>query len=190
MGATIALGEALGQSLVGGLTIGLVGPLGAGKTQLVKGIASGNSDGDPRRVTSPTFGLVHEYSGRLDLYHVDVYRLRNSAELLALGFDELAAPSAAVVVEWADRVRAVMPDEAETAELMRLITRIKAGDAGAEVADGMRELAAALVARGAEVIIAGCTEIPLVLDADMVAVPLVSSTDALAKATVAMALSA
>ena len=86
--------------------------------------------------------------------------------------------------------RAVLPDEAETAALMGLITRIKAGDTGSGVADGMRELAAALIARGAEVIIAGCTEIPLVLDADRVDVPLVSSTDALARATVAMALGA
>ena len=85
---------------------------------------------------------------------------------------------------------AVLPDEAETSTLMGLITRIKAGDSGPEVAAGMRELAAALVARGAEVIIAGCTEIPLVLNADSVDVPLVSSTDALARATVAMALSA
>ena len=86
--------------------------------------------------------------------------------------------------------QAVLPDEAETRTLMSLITRIKAGDTGAEVADGMRDLAGALVARGAELIIAGCTEIPLVLDADRVDVPLVSSTDALARATVAMARSA
>lgn len=91
----------------------------------------------------------------------------------------------------ADRgARAVLPDDDETEALMRLITRIKAGDTDPGIADGMRALATALVARGAEVIIAGCTEIPLVLDADMVEVPLVSSTDALARATVAMARSA
>jgi aspartate racemase len=83
--------------------------------------------------------------------------------------------------------RVILPDEAETAALMRLITRIKAGDAGADVAAGMRVLAEALVASGAEVVIAGCTEIPLVLRADMLDVPLVSSTDALARATVAIA---
>lgn len=133
--ATIALGEALGRSLVGGLTIGLVGPLGAGKTQLVKGMATGNAVDDARRVTSPTFTLIHEYPGRLNLYHVDVYRLRNSAELLALGFDELAAPGSVVVVEWADRVRAVMPDEALwitlnfTGEARRRISFLATGDA-------------------------------------------------------------
>ena len=86
--------------------------------------------------------------------------------------------------------RVVLPDEAETSALMRLITRIKAGDAGPDLAAGMRGLAEALVARGAGVVIAGCTEIPLVLRADMLDVPLVSSTDALARATVAIALSA
>jgi aspartate racemase len=86
-------------------------------------------------------------------------------------------------------LRAVLPDDAEIAELMRLITRIKAGDQGPDVAAGMRKLAEALVARGADAIIAGCTEIPLVLQADALDVALVSSTDALAAATVAIALS-
>jgi tRNA threonylcarbamoyladenosine biosynthesis protein TsaE len=106
---TQALGEALGRVLTGGMTIGLVGPLGAGKTHLVKGIAAGNGTADPRQITSPTFTLVHEYPGRLRLYHVDAYRLRGSSELIALGFDELVAPDSAVVVEWADRVRSAMP---------------------------------------------------------------------------------
>ena len=83
--------------------------------------------------------------------------------------------------------RAVMLDDAQMQALMQLITRIKAGDAGREVAGGMRALAEALVARGANAVIAGCTEIPLVLGDDMCEVPLVSSTDALAQATVAKA---
>ena len=83
--------------------------------------------------------------------------------------------------------RAVMPDDAQVQALMQLITRIKAGDAGPEVSDRMRALAESLVARGANVVIAGCTEIPLVLADDMCEVPLVSSTDALARAAVARA---
>ena len=83
--------------------------------------------------------------------------------------------------------RAVMLDDAQMQALMQLITRIKAGDAGREVAGGMRALAEALVARGANAVIAGCTEIPLVLGDDMCEVPLVSSTDALARAAVARA---
>ena len=107
--ATIALGEALGRILVGGVTIGMVGPLGAGKTHLVKGIAAGNGTPDARRITSPTFTLIHEYPGRWRLYHVDAYRLRGTSDLFALGFDELVASDSVVAVEWADRVRAAMP---------------------------------------------------------------------------------
>lgn len=107
----MSLGQALGRCLVGGMTVGLIGPLGAGKTQLVKGIALGNALDDQCRVTSPTFTLVHEYRGRLTLIHIDAYRLAGGAELLTLGFDEMIRPGAAVVVEWADRVRPVMPED-------------------------------------------------------------------------------
>jgi tRNA threonylcarbamoyladenosine biosynthesis protein TsaE len=111
------LGADLGRSLIGGLTIGLVGPLGSGKTQLVKGIASGNGIDDVRKVTSPTFTLVHAYQGRLTLYHVDVYRLSGPAELETLGFEEFARPDSAVVIEWADRVRPIVPEDALWIEL-------------------------------------------------------------------------
>ena len=109
--ATHVHGEALGRSLMGGAAIGIVGPLGAGKTHLVKGIAAGNGTVDSRKVTSPTFTLIHEYPGRLRLYHVDAYRLRGPSELIALGFDELAAADSVVAVEWADRVRPAMPTD-------------------------------------------------------------------------------
>lgn len=108
---THALGEAIGRALHGGLVVGLVGQLGAGKTQLVKGMAAGNAVDDVRRVTSPTFTLIHEYPGRLRLYHVDAYRLRSAEDLLKLGFDELVQPDAAVVVEWADRVKPALPPD-------------------------------------------------------------------------------
>ncbi len=114
---TRALGEVMGRSLVGGLTIGLVGPLGAGKTQLVKGIAAGNATGETADVTSPTFTLVHEYPGVLTLYHVDVYRLGDTPALAALGFEEWLRPDAVVVVEWADRVRYALPVETVWIEL-------------------------------------------------------------------------
>jgi len=108
---TYGLGQAVGRSLVGGLTIGLVGPLGAGKTQLVKGVAVGNGMAQGDKVTSPTFTLIHEYTGRLALYHLDAYRLRGAADLRALGFEELIGPGAAVVVEWADRAADAMPED-------------------------------------------------------------------------------
>ncbi len=114
---TIALGEALGQSLVGGTTLALVGPLGAGKTHLVKGIAAGNGGPQADAVTSPTFTLINEYPGRLTLYHIDAYRLGDASELIALGFEELIRPDCAVVVEWADRVITALPPDLLRIEL-------------------------------------------------------------------------
>src|SRR5210317_40081 len=84
-------------------------------------------------------------------------------------------------------IECVLPDADETAELMRLISAIKAGDRGEAIAQDMRSVGNALVARGARAIIAGCTEIPLVLTDDLLEVPLVSSTDVLAELTAAIA---
>jgi tRNA threonylcarbamoyladenosine biosynthesis protein TsaE len=141
---TFALGEVIGRSLVGGLVVGLCGSLGAGKTHLVKGIAAGNAVDDIRGVTSPTFTLIHEYPGRLTLYHVDVYRLGGPHELVALGFDELLRPDTVVVVEWADRVRPVIPPgrlwvEFEiTGDEMRSLAFTAAGKMAGRVLDGLR----------------------------------------------------
>lgn len=85
-------------------------------------------------------------------------------------------------------IRAVLPDDTEVERFMKLTGRIKAGDTGPDVGAGMLELADALVARGARAVIAGCTEIPLVLEQSMLEVPLLASTDILAEATVALAL--
>ena len=108
---TRAFGQRLGSLLTGGEVIALIGPLGAGKTQLVKGIAAGNGRTDPARVTSPTFVLVNEYPGRCYLYHVDAYRLSSGAELDALGLDEMISPESVVVIEWADRVQDALPED-------------------------------------------------------------------------------
>lgn len=109
--ATFALGRAIGERLPGGMVLGLCGPLGAGKTLLVKGIAEGNGLHQEGCVTSPTFTLVNEYTGRLRLYHLDTYRLRGPNELVALGFSEMIRDDSVVLVEWADRVRAILPDD-------------------------------------------------------------------------------
>lgn len=84
-------------------------------------------------------------------------------------------------------IESVLPDHQDTAALMRFITRIKSGTRGAEIAGQVRNLAENLVGKGAQAIIAGCTEIPLVLDGSMLAVPLIASTDVLAQATVKIA---
>lgn len=106
---TVAFGARLGRALTPGAVVALVGTLGSGKTHLVKGIARGNAAPADLEVTSPTFVLINEYAGRLRLYHIDVYRLRGAADLAALGFDEMIDAGGAVLVEWADRVEAMLP---------------------------------------------------------------------------------
>jgi tRNA threonylcarbamoyladenosine biosynthesis protein TsaE len=104
-GETEALGEQWGRAAKPGWLLGLSGDLGAGKTQLVKGLARGL--GIPARVHSPTFTLVNVYSGgRLQLYHLDLYRLEKREEILGAGLEEYLNPKDGVtVIEWAERLR-------------------------------------------------------------------------------------
>ena len=107
---TVAVGRIIGGLLIAGDVLALSGPLGAGKTHLVKGIAAGLGVPGDEPVVSPTFVLVREYAGRLKLFHVDAYRLAGVNELLSLGFEEMCAETgAAVAVEWADRVAGCIP---------------------------------------------------------------------------------
>ena len=108
---TVGLGERLGKLLEAGDVVALVGPLGAGKTWFVKGIAAGMGVADVRQVRSPTFVLVAEYEGRLRLYHVDAYRLSGSEELEALGSRDFIFGDGVTVLEWADRVARGLPRE-------------------------------------------------------------------------------
>ncbi len=115
---TFDVGRTLARLLRPGDFVALSGPLGAGKTQLVKGIAAGIGVPDDEPVVSPTFVLVREYCGHLKLYHIDAYRLRGPAELLALGLDEIIAEQDAVTaLEWADRVAGAIPPGACWIEL-------------------------------------------------------------------------
>ncbi len=108
--ATRAIGQLLGESCAGGETIALIGPLGAGKTCLVRGLAVGL--GAPAEtVTSPTFVLIHEYAGRVPLYHVDLYRLDERDAVNGLGLEEYIDSTGVTVIEWADRAPAVLPGD-------------------------------------------------------------------------------
>ena len=106
---TRAIGRALGECAAPGTLVALVGPLGAGKTQLTKGIAEGL--GVTGVVNSPTFVLMNEHPGRLRLFHVDAYRLGGPDEALAAGLLDDRAADGVTVVEWADRLAGWLPDE-------------------------------------------------------------------------------
>jgi tRNA threonylcarbamoyladenosine biosynthesis protein TsaE len=131
-----ALGERLGRALAPGDVVALVGPLGAGKTTFVQGVARGAGVPRDRHVASPTFALVNEHQGRVPLVHADLYRVANRAELDELGLDD-AFDRAAVAVEWLDRFPEVAP-----AERLELTLAIEA--------DGARSLTIAAVGRRAE----------------------------------------
>ena len=100
---TESLGETWGRAAQRGWVIALSGELGAGKTQLVKGVARGL--GIAARVHSPTFTLVNEYDGgRLRLFHLDLYRLETLEQILSAGLEEFLSPDGVAVIEWAERL--------------------------------------------------------------------------------------
>jgi len=100
---TEALGENWGRAASKGLVIALSGDLGAGKTQLVKGLARGL--GITARVHSPSFTLVNVYSGgRLTLFHLDLYRLETREQILSAGIEDYLRPDGVAVIEWAERM--------------------------------------------------------------------------------------
>lgn len=107
--ATGRLGAALAERLFPGAVVALVGPLGAGKTQLVQAVAEALG-ADRRLVTSPTFVLVHEYAARMPVYHFDAYRLSDPTEFAELGVEEYFAGDGICLVEWADKVRSCLPE--------------------------------------------------------------------------------
>lgn len=106
--ATVALGRQLAAELGRPCTMLLIGTLGAGKTTLAKGIVEGYGTTDGDEVTSPTFGLIHEYGG--DVFHLDLYRLETEAEVASLGLDEIFdRENAVVLIEWGERYRNLLP---------------------------------------------------------------------------------
>jgi tRNA threonylcarbamoyladenosine biosynthesis protein TsaE len=100
---TQALGERLGRALGAGDVVSLVGELGAGKTCFVQGLARGLGVEAERRVASPTFTIVNQHTGRVPLYHVDLYRLESARELEEIGLGDYLEGGGVAVVEWFDR---------------------------------------------------------------------------------------
>lgn len=110
---TKAFGVQLGRNAARGDIIALIGDLGTGKTALTKYIAKGL--GIEETVTSPTFTIVQEYhSGKLPLYHFDVYRIGDPDEMFELGYEEYFFGDGVCVIEWADLIEDLIPPEAKT----------------------------------------------------------------------------
>lgn len=107
------LGKALAAVVEPGTVIALEGPLGAGKTRLVRALAE-SLGVNPGAIASPTFVLIHEYEGKLPVYHFDAYRLSSLEEFEALGPADYWAGEGVCLVEWADRVPGCLPDQAWT----------------------------------------------------------------------------
>ncbi len=110
---TLALAKKLAKKFKGGETIGLIGQLGAGKTIFTKGLAKGL--GIKKNITSPTFVLMRVYPVKKhpkikNLVHLDAYRIKQANELLAIGIkDYLNQPDTAVIIEWADKIKKILP---------------------------------------------------------------------------------
>lgn len=106
---TIKLGKILGSMVNSGDIICLNGDLGTGKTHFTKGVAKGLLIDD--NITSPTFNIVNEYSGRLNLNHFDVYRVNDPDEIYAIGFDDYIFGDAVTIIEWSNYIEELIPKE-------------------------------------------------------------------------------
>lgn len=135
----VELGKSLAQHLCSGDVIVLTGSLGAGKTTFVQGLAKGLDIDTP--VQSPTFTLINEHFGRLPLYHMDVYRLANDSDATELGLSEYLNGDGICVLEWAERIEDVLPDDLLQLVLetqdddSRLISVIAFGVRSSEISD-------------------------------------------------------
>ena len=108
---TERFGEELGRSAEPGRVIALIGDLGTGKTTLTKSIARGLGVTDT--ITSPTFNIIKQYdSGRIPLYHFDVYRIADVDEMFELGYEEYFYGNGICVIEWADLIEDILPEDA------------------------------------------------------------------------------
>ena len=140
---TIGLGAVLGEAAGPGLVVLLTGDLGAGKTVFAKGIAEGLGI-DPAEVVSPTYVLCREYTGRLPMYHFDLYRLDSAEEVYEIGWQEYVDGRGVVVVEWPDRLGDLSPVDALTVamgkegEHTRRITMAAGGEGRGACLDRLR----------------------------------------------------
>ncbi len=114
---TRRIARELGQQAEAGEIYCLDGDLGTGKTVFAKGFAEGL--GVRETVTSPTFTLVREYKGRIPLYHFDVYRIRDSEELLELGYEDYFFGEGVCLIEWPERISELLPERVSTVTIKK-----------------------------------------------------------------------
>ena len=109
---TQKVGVQIGQRLKPGDVVGLVGDLGVGKTCLTQGIARGVGIGKDQIVNSPSYILINQYAGKIPIYHIDLYRLNRLEEIVDLGLEEYLEGDGICVIEWADRMQELLPENA------------------------------------------------------------------------------
>jgi len=91
--------------------VALVGELGTGKTQFIKGLATGVGVGKPTYISSPSFTLINEYVARVPFYHIDLFRLKSEKEAEELGLEEYFQSGGITAIEWADKIPSLLPKE-------------------------------------------------------------------------------
>lgn len=106
---TIELGEEIGKSITSSKVIAMFGEMGMGKTAFVHGLAKGLGI-DDKEVSSPTFAIVHEYSGRLKLYHFDMYRITTWDDLYSTGFFDFLDSGGVLAIEWSENIKNALPE--------------------------------------------------------------------------------
>jgi tRNA threonylcarbamoyladenosine biosynthesis protein TsaE len=108
---TIRIGKSIGSRLLPGDVVALVGELGAGKTQFIKGLAAGAGIRNSAYISSPSFTLINEYPGKMTFYHVDLFRLGKEKEAEELGLEDYFQSKGITAIEWADKIPSLLPRE-------------------------------------------------------------------------------
>ena len=114
---TIALGKKIGEVLKPGDVLGFYGELGSGKTTMIKGITMGLGVKEESLVKSPSFIMINEYKGRYPIYHIDLYRIKNTEEILNIGFDDYIYGDGVCLIEWAEKAEGDLPENLIKVEL-------------------------------------------------------------------------
>jgi tRNA threonylcarbamoyladenosine biosynthesis protein TsaE len=108
---TIKAGERLAHKLTKGDVVALYGDLGSGKTTFTKGIGKGLGVKDVRRINSPSFVLIKEYSAKFPIYHIDLYRLDNLQDIEDIAIEEYIYGDGIAIIEWAEKIKMLMPEK-------------------------------------------------------------------------------